>query len=425
MLVDALQNQLSDHTLLPGQLAKRLFLSVCEKLEIGMLDLIDGNEHYAFGIPQRCGSEPVPLHYRASLTVKDERFYRLVLSGGVNGAGEAFMQGYWESSDLVNLVRLMLANRSQLDQLEGPLTRIPRTMNRFWHALNRNTPLGSRRNIAAHYDLGNEFFKLFLDERLMYSSGIYQSGEESLEEASTAKLERIAQKLDLQPSDHLLEIGTGWGGMAIYAAKHYGCRVTTTTISKEQYDEAKKRVEAAGLTDRVTLLLSDYRDLEGEYDKLVSIEMVEAVGHQYLDGYFAQIAHLLKPEGLAVIQAITIDDQRYESALKTVDFIKRYIFPGSFIPCVTVLANSAAQSGLRVFNLEDIGLSYANTLRDWRERFCEEIETVRRQGFDERFIRMWLFYLCYCEGGFRERAISNVQLVFTRSACQRGEWLPG
>lgn len=424
MLVEPLQDRLAAKAWLPDQIARRLFFQICQKLDVGMLDIEEGEQRFHFGEPQRCGAQPVELHYRVSIQVLDPRFYAMVLTGGTNGAAEAYMQGYWKASNLVNLIRLMLANREQLDALEGGMTTLLNGLNRVWHAMNRNTEAGSRRNIAAHYDLGNEFFSLFLDARLMYSSGIYQTGEETLEEASTAKLDRICRKLDLKPGDHLLEIGTGWGGMAIYAAKAYGCHVTTTTISREQFLEAQKRVEAEGLQDRITLLLEDYRHLQGRFDKVVSIEMVEAVGHQYLDGYFQTIRERLKPEGMALIQAITIDDQRYEAALKEVDFIKRYIFPGSFIPCVTVLANSAAKAGLRLFNLEDIGVSYALTLRDWRERFLAQLDAVKAQGFDERFIRMWEFYLCYCEGGFRERAISDVQILLTASGCQREQWLP-
>ncbi len=423
MSVASVNEHFAPGSWVPAAMARRLFLRLCSGLRTGMLAIEDGDERFHFGVPEVCGARPVELHQRVSIRVKDPRFYAMVVTGGANGAAEAYLQGLWETSDLVALVRLMLANRAQLEALEGGFASVLGAASRAWHAFNRNTLGGSRRNIAAHYDLGNAFFRLFLDERLMYSSALYPTGKESLEEASTLKLERICQKLDLREQDHLLEIGSGWGGLAIYAASHYGCRVTTTTISKEQYREACERVAAAGLGERVTVLLEDYRQLQGQFDKVVSVEMVEAVGHHYLDTYFSQIAHLLKPEGLAVLQAITIDDQRYEAALREVDFIKRYIFPGSFIPCVTVLASSAARAGLRVFNLEDIGPSYAQTLRDWRQRFMARLDEVRAQGFDERFIRMWEFYLCYCEGGFRERAISTVQLILTRGSNRRDQWL--
>jgi cyclopropane-fatty-acyl-phospholipid synthase len=295
-----------------------------------------------------------------------------------------------------------------------------------WHSLRRNTRRGSRENIAAHYDLGNDLFRLFLDDNLMYSSAIFTAADDTLETASLRKLDRICQKLELKPSDHLVEIGTGWGGMALHAARHYGCRVTTTTISKEQHTLASERVAAAGLGDRVTVLLQDYRDLAGSYDKLVSIEMIEAIGPQYLDTYFEKCAALLKPDGLALVQAITIEDHRYEQALASVDFIQRHIFPGSFIPCVTAMTGSAARAGeLRLLNLEDIGPSYARTLNHWRCRFFANIEQVRALGYDDRFVRMWEFYLCYCEGGFLERSISDVHLLFARSGNRRGQYLPG
>jgi cyclopropane-fatty-acyl-phospholipid synthase len=291
--------------------------------------------------------------------------------------------------------------------------------------LRRNTRHGSRRNIAAHYDLGNELFRLFLDDRLMYSSAIFASDDESLETASERKLRRICEKLDLRPEDHVVEIGTGWGGFAIYAAGRYGCRVTTTTISAEQHALASERIAAVGLADRVTVLLQDYRDLGGRYDKLVSIEMVEAIGHQYLETYLAKCAGLLKPDGLALIQAITIEDHRYRRALASVDFIKRHVFPGSFIPSVSaILAATPRVTDLRLINLEDIGPSYALTLRHWRKRFMREVDRVLRLGYDTRFVRLWQFYLCYCEGGFLERSIGNAQLLFARPENRRPQFLP-
>ena len=362
---------------------------------------------------------------RATLRVHDPEFYRRLAGNGSVGAGEAYMDGLWRCDDLVALMRLLVRNRDLLDGMEGGLAKFGGMAMRALHALRRNTKVGSRKNISAHYDLGNPLFKLFLDDNLMYSSAIYAHADESLESASQRKLARICQKLDLKPSDHLLEIGTGWGGMALHAATYYGCRVTSTTISKEQHALASERVAAAGLSDRITLLLEDYRDLRGSYDKLVSVEMVEAIGHQYLDAYMAKCASLLEHDGLALIQAITIEDHRYRQALHSVDFIKRHIFPGSFIPCVSALTEAAARAGqLRLLNLEDIGPSYARTLGHWRERFFERIDEVRALGYDERFVRMWEFYLCYCEGGFIERSISDVQLLFARPGNRRDEYLP-
>jgi cyclopropane-fatty-acyl-phospholipid synthase len=364
-----------------------------------------------------------PIH--ATLTVRDADFYRQVALSGSVGAGESYMEGHWHSDDLVALVRLLVRNRDLLDSMEGGLARLGGLALKAWHGLRRNTRAGSRRNVAAHYDLGNALFRLFLDDNLMYSSAMFAPGD-TLEQASRRKLERICQKLRLGPHDHLLEIGTGWGGMAIHAAGRYGCRVTTTTISKEQHALACERVAAAGLSDRVTVLLEDYRDLRGRYDKLVSIEMIEAIGHQYLDTYFQACAARLAPDGLALVQAITIEDERYEQALHSVDFIKRHVFPGSFIPSVSAMVGSAARAGsLRLLNLEDFGDSYALTLRHWRQRFFDRLDEVRALGYDERFVRLWDFYLCYCEGGFIERSISDVQLLFARAGARRDAYLPG
>ncbi|MEO8011069.1 MAG: cyclopropane-fatty-acyl-phospholipid synthase family protein, partial [Dokdonella sp.] len=289
----------------------------------------------------------------------------------------------------------------------------------------RNTRSGSRRNIAAHYDLGNDLFTLFLDDNLMYSSALFVDEDESLDVASTRKLDRICVKLGLQPQHRVVEIGTGWGGFALHAAKHHGCHVTTTTISQEQHDLARSRIDAAGLSDRVTLLLADYRDLQGRYDRLVSIEMIEAIGHQYLDTYFGKVGTLLKDDGMALIQAITIEDHRYRQALKAVDFIKRHIFPGSFIPSVSAMMSSHARvSDLKVFNLEDFGPSYALTLKAWRERFMARLAEVRALGYPARFVRMWEFYMAYCEGGFRERSIGVVQMLLAKPGSRATQFTP-
>lgn len=373
------------------------------------------------GRPDRACDAPVPV----TLHVNDPEFYRHVAFNGSVGAGEAYMAGLWTCSDLVALVRLLVRNRDLLDAMEGGTARVAGWLLKAWHQLRRNTPTGSRRNIAAHYDLGNPLFRLFLDENLMYLAAIFADANESLEIAATRKLARICEKLDLRSSDRVIEIGTGWGGFALYAARRYGCHVTTTTISREQFELAQARVASAGLSDRVNVLFDDYRALDGQFDKLVSIEMVEAIGHQYLDTYFRKCASLLRPDGLAVFQAITIEDQRYQQALESVDFIKRHIFPGSFIPCVSKLVGSSARyTDLRLINLEDIGQSYAITLRNWRQRFLEQHEAVRALGYDQRFMRMWEFYLAYCEGGFIERAIGNVQLLFARPNNRRVEFLP-
>ncbi len=347
-------------------------------------------------------------------------FYRALAAQGTVGAGEAWIDSLWRCDDPVALVRLLVRNRALLDGMESGLARLGGLALRGWHALNRNTRAGSRRNIAAHYDLGNDFFGLFLSRDLMYSSAYWAEGDD-LEAASARKLDLICRKLDLRPTDHVLEIGTGWGGFALHAARHYGCRVTTTTISREQHRLASERIAAAGLADRITVLLKDYRDLEGRYDKLVSIEMIEAIGASWLDAYFAQVGKLLKPEGLALIQAITIEDHRYAQALKAVDYIKRFVFPGSFIPSINaMLAAKTRASDLALVAQEDFGDSYALTLQAWRKRFLASLPDVRSQGFDDRFIRMWEFYLAYCEGGFRERSIGVSHLLLAKPGWRRG-----
>jgi cyclopropane-fatty-acyl-phospholipid synthase len=364
------------------------------------------------------------------LEVLDPAFYRLVAVGGSVGAGEAYMNGLWRCSApgldrgqaLVALVRVLVRNRDLLDGLESGLARLGGALLRAWHAARRNTRAGSRRNIAAHYDLGNDFFRLFLSEDMMYSAALWQGGSDTLEAASERKLETICRRLQLRPADHLLEIGTGWGGFALHAARHHGCRVTTATISREQHALATARVAEAGLEGRVDVRLEDYRDLTGQYDKLVSIEMIEAVGAPHLATYFEVIDRLLKPDGLALLQAITIEDHRYLTALRSVDFIKRYVFPGSFIPSVSaMLAAKARVSELGLVALEDFGDSYARTLAAWRERFIATLPEVRAQGFDERFIRLWEFYLAYCEGGFRERSIGVAHLLLAKPGWRRSE----
>ncbi len=368
---------------------------------------------------------PAPGAPVVRLIVTDFDTWGRMATGGSVGAAEAYMDGQWHSDDLVGLVRLLVLNRDLLDAMEGGMARVSGWVLGAVHALRRNTREGSRKNIAAHYDLGNPLFRLFLSDDLMYSSAIFAHVDESLEAASFRKLERIAHKLDLKPTDHLVEIGTGWGGMALHAAQRFGCRVTTTTISKEQHALATERVARAGLSDRVTIVLEDYRDLTGTYNKLVSIEMIEAIGHQYLDTYLAKCASLLKPDGLAMVQAITIEDHRYTQALRSVDFIKRHIFPGSFIPSISAITGAMARStDMRLISQEDFGTSYALTLRHWRERFMARLPEVRALGYDERFIRMWEFYLAYCEGGFLERSIGVSQLLFARPGNRRDAWIP-
>jgi cyclopropane-fatty-acyl-phospholipid synthase len=391
------------------KMCRPLLFSRLRKIECGQVKIIDHCGEQLFGNTEQSSELTVEIN------VKDQRFYSDIALGGTVAAGEAYMQGYWSCNNLTGLVRIMLRNRQVMDQVEGGFSLFKAPILRLMHWLNRNSQAGSRRNIEAHYDLGNEMFELFLDPTMMYSCAYYPNNQASLNEASTAKLRRICEKLQLSEKDHVVEIGTGWGGFAIYAASHFGCKVTTTTISKQQYEIARQRVIAAGLEDKVTLLMQDYRDLQGTYDKLVSIEMIEAVGPQYLETYFAKCSSLLKPDGIMLIQAITIQDQFYDQAIKSVDFIQRYIFPGGFIPSVTAISNAVKKStDTRLFQMEDIGPHYASTLRDWRKNFFNNIEQIKGLGYSNQFIAMWEFYLCYCEGGFLERTLGTSHLVFVK-----------
>ena len=380
----------------------------------GEVTLVDGASH------RRYGQRDVLCPLSVTLHVHDPRFYSDITFGGSIGAGEAYMQGYWSVDDLTALVRILLQNRTVLDGMETGLARLTAPLQKSLHWINRNTRGGIRRNITAHYDLGNEFFALFLDPTMMYSSAMFMRPTMTLEAAQVARLDHICRKLDLTAHDHLLEIGTGWGGMALYAARHYGCRVTTTTLSQAQYELTSERVRAAKLDERITVLLKDYRDLDGVYDKLVSIEMIEAVGHDFYDTYFGKCAALLKADGLMLLQAITIADQRYDAARRSVDFIQRYIFPGGCIPSITAMSDSITRSSdLKITHLEDIGPHYATTLRRWRENFFRNIEAVRALGYPDSFIRMWEFYLCYSEGGFEERALGDVQMLLAKPNNRR------
>lgn len=350
-----------------------------------------------------------------AITVRDARFWGEVALGGGLGAAEAYLLGYWDSDDLVGVIRLLARERAVLLGLGGGWSWLVGPLRRLAHAAHRNTRDGARRNIRAHYDLGDEFFRLFLDETMTYSAAWFERPDDDLATAQTAKLDRICRKLALRADDHLVEIGSGWGSLALHAAGTYGCRVTTTTISANQYQRARARVAAAGLENRITVLERDYRDLDGRFTKAASIEMVEAIGHRQYETYFQTIARLLADDGLACIQAITIAEQFYERAKDSVDFIKRHVFPGSCIPSVPALSQAVAQaSDLRLLDLEDLTPHYAETLRRWRLAFEDRREEVLAQGFDQGFCRLWRFYLAYCEGGFAERTIGDVHLLLAK-----------
>lgn len=398
---------------------RRAVFQRLDKLARGCVALVDAEGVHEFGR----ASADCPL--RATVTIHDPNAYqRLALRGSI-GVGEGYMEGEWSCDDLPALVRIFVLNQDALLGLEHGLTRLVMPLFRLLYARRDNSRRGSRANVAAHYDLGNEFYRLFLDDTLMYSSAIFSTPDTDLRDASVAKIDRICRKLELKPDDHLLEIGSGWGGFALHAARRYGCRVTTTTISQEQYQLTRERVREAELEGRITVLCQDYRELRGSFDKLVSIEMIEAVGERHLDAYFRACAGLLKPQGMMLLQAITVADQKYRQYRNEVDFIRHYIFPGGFLPSLTAIAEILGRvTDLRLFHLEDIGAHYATTLRHWRERFLANLEQVRALGFPESFIRMWEYYLCYCEGGFRERAIGTVQLLLTKPLCRREPLTP-
>ncbi|MEM8983916.1 MAG: cyclopropane-fatty-acyl-phospholipid synthase family protein [Pseudomonadota bacterium] len=390
-------------------IARRGVLASFSRLENARVCVRENGDSHTFGQPSERFPTPVVID------VSDPRAWPEIAFFGALGSGEAFMRNWWHTSQLTELVRVLLYDRHVLDGLENGLVRLARPLLKMWYRLHRNTRSGSRRNIQAHYDLGDEFFELFLDETMAYSSAIFTSKSMQLRDASVEKIDRLCRKLDLQADDHLLEIGSGWGALAVHAAKNYGCRVTTVTISDNQFAATQRRIAEQGLNDRVEVRLQDYRDIDGRFDKIVSVEMIEAVGHDHLDLYFQRIDHLLKPEGLAAIQAITIVDQDFDKAKRSVDFIKRYIFPGGFLPSATAMLRSMTRhTQLRLFHLEDIGFHYARTLEEWRKTFHRRLDDVRSQGYSDVFIRMWSFYLSYCEGAFLERAISDVQMVIAK-----------
>lgn len=395
------------------QLSRSALISRLQRLTGDRLLLIDSLDQLLIGDES---SYAPPMR----LVVHNPRFYSRVLRGGALGAAESLMDGDWNCSDLTRLIRCMIRNQAMIDQLDRGLAFIRKSLERIKHWVRRNTIASSKSNIREHYDLGNDFFSLFLDPSMNYSSAIFnplepQGTAESLQRAQRRKMKQLCETLQLSSSDHLLEIGTGWGALACYAAKNFGCRVTTTTISHEQYLWAVQRVANEGLEDRVTVLEQDYRCLNGSFDKIVSVEMIEAVGDQFYDTFFRTCQRLLKPDGLMLLQAITIVDQRYPTHLKSVDFICKYIFPGGSLPCISRLVGSAAGSAeMRLVQLNDYGAHYAETLRRWRTRFSQKIDAVRELGFSQRFIRMWDYYLAYCEAAFEERQINLVHALFAQ-----------
>ena len=404
--------QVEPHRLTKGlslnySIYRKLILNSFSKLKNGYIHLVEGDTEHKFGDPESS--------LKVKVIVKDKAFFSAVVFRGSLGASEAYIRGDWECDDLTTLFRIFIKNQTEMSELERTLAWISRVRDRIFDRFTRNTLTGSKRNILAHYDLSNEFYELWLDPTMTYSAGVFTSPEATMEEASIEKLDRMCQYLDLQKTDHLLEIGTGWGSLSIHAAKKYGCQITTTTISDKQYELAVDRIQAAGLEGQITVLKEDYRSLTGAYDKIVSIEMIEAVGHQFIPDYVRAIDRLLKVGGRVAIQGITINDQIYEPYRKSVDFIKKYIFPGGNLVSVGYLMSAIGEeTSLRPLHLSEIGLHYATTLQRWRSAFERVLPEVKALGFSDQFIRLWNYYFTYCEAGFLEKHIGNVQLSFEK-----------
>ena len=392
-----------------NQKCRKLVLNTLSKIPNACVEIHEGAHSKTYGNPN--------ASLKGNMHIHDMSIYADIVKGGSIAAAEGYLFQKWTSTDLTQLVRVFARSQQVLDEVESQNSLLNAVKNKVLSLQNANTVNGSKKNILAHYDLGNDLYTRFLDKEMMYSCAIYSETDTTLAQAQQLKLKTICERLDLCETDTLIEIGTGWGGLAIYAATHYGCHVTTTTISDAQYEYAKNRVEQLGLTDRITLLKKDYRLLEGQFDKLVSIEMIEAVGHKFMGEFFTQCNKLLNPEGKMLIQAITIADQRYDSYRKDVDFIQKYIFPGGCLPSIAIMSKHIADStNMMIDSINDIGLHYARTLNDWRVRFDENWADIEKFGFDDQFKRLWHYYLAYCEGAFIERVISTHHIVARKPA---------
>ena len=395
-----------------AKLYKKILLNYLGKIQYGSLIFVD-QETLSFPMKKNTIHENDREMY-AEIHVEDPRFYRYAVLRQELGIAEAYVLGYWTSPNLTAVFRLFLNNREALDSFS--VTSFLASAKQKWELFrHRNTFKGSQKNISAHYDLSNDLYQLFLDKKLMYSSAVFSHEHADLDEAAEFKLKQICDKLKLNENDHIIEIGTGWGGFAVYAVQNYGCHVTTTTISKKQYDYACALIKRLHLEDKITVLFEDYRNLEGQYDKLVSIEMIEAVGYQYFDQFFSKCSELLKPSGQMFLQAIVMNDQEYERSKNNLDFIKKYIFPGSCLPSKKVINECIAEyTNLKLWHLDDIGLHYAKTLKLWCDRFNANAKEVLKIGFSEDFLRLWNYYFSYCEAGFAERYISDLQLFYIK-----------
>ena len=386
---------------------KRILFKKLKGLKTGELTIIDGSEIHVFGI--------LKSEFKATLTVSSQEFYVFLGSGGTNGAAEAFTAGYWSADNLVQLIQLIIRNKKTMEGLESGLARLTNPITKIIHRLRQNTLKGSKSNILAHYDLSNDFYKLWLDSTMTYSSGIFLNKKSSMLDASVEKLDRLCRKLNLNSSDHVLEIGTGWGSFATHAAKNYGCKVTTTTISDNQFNYVAELISKENLDNKITLLNKDYRELEGVFDKIVSIEMIEAVGSDFVPGFFEKASSLLKKNGLMALQGITYNDPDFNAYKSSVDFIRKYIFPGSCLISLSQVEKAIKdKTDLIMVDSEDITLHYARTLEIWRKDFENVLPQVRELGFSDPFIRIWVFYLVYCEAGFLENLIGDFQFIFAK-----------
>ena len=380
-------------------------------LNVGCISVVDGVDKFSFG---DTGSE-----LRVNVQVHSQEFYVMTGSGGAMGIAEAYILGYWTSDDVVMLMRIILKNRSILLSLNNGFAKILSPINKLIHRSRQNTLKGSKENILAHYDLSNDFYKLWLDPTMTYSCAYFKDTNTTLEDASIEKLDRMCRKLNLSEKDNILEVGTGWGSFSIHAAKNYGCSITTTTISDAQYEYAKARVVEEGLESKINVINKDYRKLDGQYDKIVSIEMIEAVGYEYISEYFRKLSSLLKPDGLMALQGITYNDQNFDTYKDSVDFIKKYIFPGSCLISVSQIIDVIKnKTDLSMIDMEDITRHYAETLNRWRKNFMNVLPEVKEMGYSKAFINMWEFYFLYCEAGFLERNIGDVQMVFAKSGAR-------
>lgn len=380
-------------------------------LNVGCISVVDGVDKFSFG---DTGSE-----LRVNVQVHSQEFYVMTGSGGAMGIAEAYILGYWTSDDVVMLMRIILKNRSIMLSLNDGFAKILSPINKLIHRSRQNTLKGSKENILAHYDLSNDFYKLWLDPTMTYSCAYFKDTNTTLEDASIEKLDRMCRKLNLSEKDNILEVGTGWGSFSIHAAKNYGCSITTTTISDAQYEYAKARVLEEGLESKINVINKDYRKLNGQYDKIVSIEMIEAVGYEYISEYFRKLSSLLKPDGLMALQGITYNDQNFDTYKDSVDFIKKYIFPGSCLISISQIIDVIKnKTDLSMIDMEDITRHYAETLNRWRKNFMSVLPEVKEMGYSKAFINMWEFYFLYCEAGFLERNIGDVQMVFAKSGAR-------